>query len=192
MNLGLETGIAAPALIAALRPRAEAARLWAVRDLAKGDAAFAPGDDSGDVYLLLSGLVRLVYATETGDAWIKSFIIDCGVFSGRGAAEAGEGYGAEAVERSRFVRLPRGLVEAAVAEDAGVRAAYAAFSAWVLARKQAREAALLTMTAEARLRAILAAAPEIAARLPQGDIARFIGVTPVAFSRIKRRVGTSA
>jgi CRP-like cAMP-binding protein len=189
VNLGLETGTAAPALIAALRARAEAARLWAVRDLAKGGTAFAPGDDSGDVYLLLSGLVRLVYATEAGDAWIKSFIIDCGVFSGRGAAEVGEGYGAEAVERSQFVRLPRAFVEAAVAEDAGVRAAYAAFSAWVLARKQAREAALLTMTAEARLRAILAAAPEIAARLPQGDLARFIGVTPVAFSRIKRRIG---
>ncbi len=192
MNLGLETGTSAPALIAALRSPAEAARLWAVRDLPKGGTAFAPGDESGDVFLLLSGLVRLVYATETGEAWIKSFIIDCGVFSGRGATEvgAGESYGAEAVERCRFVRLPRDFVQASVAQDAGVRAAYAAFSAWVLARKQAREAALLTMTAEARLRAVLAAAPEIAARLPQGDIARFIGVTPVAFSRIKRRIGT--
>ena len=194
MNLGLETGTAAPTLIAALRGPAEAARLWAVRDLAKGGTAFAPGDESGDVYLLLSGLVRLVYATETGEAWIKSFIIDCGVFSGRGADEAGAGesYGAEAVERCRFVRLPRVFVSDLVASDAGVRAAYAAFSTWVLARKQAREAALLTMTAEARLRAVLAAAPEVASRLPQGDMARFIGVTPVAFSRIKRRIGPQA
>ncbi len=48
------------------------------------------------------------------------------------------------------------------------------------------------MTAEARLRAVLAGAPEVAARLPQGDMARFIGVTPVAFSRIKRRIGPQA
>jgi CRP-like cAMP-binding protein len=189
VNLGLETGTAAPALVAALRPQAAAARLWAERTLGKGDAAFAPGDNSGDVYLLLQGLVRLVYTTENGEAWIKSFIIDCGVFSGRGAADRGnDSYGAECVEPCRFVRLPRAFVAEAVARDAGVRAAYDAFQAWVLSRKQAREAALLTLTPEARLRAVLSAAPDIAARLPQGDIARFIGVTPVAFSRIKRRI----
>jgi CRP-like cAMP-binding protein len=192
VNLGLETGTAAPALVAALRPQAAAARLWAERTLGKGDAAFAPGDNSGDVYLLLQGLVRLVYTTETGEAWIKSFIIDCGVFSGRGAADRGnDSYGAECVEPCRFVRLPRAFVAEAVARDAGVRAAYDAFQAWVLSRKQAREAAQLTLTPEARLRAVLSAAPDIAARLPQGDIARFIGVTPVAFSRIKRRIAQS-
>jgi CRP-like cAMP-binding protein len=176
-------------LVAALKPEAGAARLWAVRELGKGAAAFAPGDRSGDVYLLVEGLVRLVYTTESGEAWIKSFIIDCGVFSGRGAGNAGdESYGAECVEPCRVVRLPRAFVAECVARDAGVRAAYDAFQAWVLARKQAREAALLTLTPEARLRAVLAVAPDVAARLPQGDIARFIGVTPVAFSRIKRRI----
>jgi CRP-like cAMP-binding protein len=189
VNLGLETGTAAPALVAALRPQAAAARLWAERTLGKGDAAFAPGDSSRDVYLLLQGLVRLVYTTEDGEAWIKSFIVDSGVFSGRGAADRGDdSYGAECVEPCRFVRLPRAFVADCVARDAGVRAAYDAFQAWVLSRKQAREAALLTMTPEARLRAVLSGAPDIAARLPQGDIARFIGVTPVAFSRIKRRI----
>lgn len=189
MNLGLETGTAAPALVAALKPQAEAARLWARRELGKGAAAFAPGDRTGDVYLLLEGLVRLVYTTESGEAWIKSFIIDCGVFSGRGAVDAGDdSYGAECVEPSRFVRLPRAFVVDCVARDARVRAAYDSFQAWVLSRKQAREAALLTLTPEARLRAVLEGAPEVAARLPQGDIARFIGVTPVAFSRIKRRI----
>ncbi len=189
MNLGLETGLAAPALLAALQPRAAAGRLWAERRLGKGEAVFAPGDRTGDVYLLLQGLVRLVYATEDGEAWVKSFIIDCGVFSGRGAADGDETYGAECVEPCRFVRLPRAFVADLVARDGEVRAAYAAFQSWVLARKQAREAALLTMTPEARLRAILTHAPEVTARLPQGDIARFIGVTPVAFSRIKRRIG---
>ncbi len=46
------------------------------------------------------------------------------------------------------------------------------------------------MTPEARYLALRAGAPEALARLPQGDVARFLGVTPVAFSRIKRRVGT--
>lgn len=190
MNLGLETGSAAPALVAALRPKAEAARLWAERTLPKGGTAFAPGDRTGDVYLLLRGLMRLVYTTEDGEAWIKSFIVDCGVFSGRGASDTGDdGWGAEAVEPCRLVRLPRDFVADLIASDATVRTAYAAFQSWVLSRKQMREAAFLTATPEARLRAILTHAAPIAARLPQGDLARFIGVTPVAFSRIKRRIG---
>lgn len=189
MNLGLETGSAGPGLVAALRAPAEAARLWAERSLPKGGTAFAPGDRTGDVYLLLEGLMRLVYTTEDGSDWIKSFIIDCGVFSGSGASDtAGDSYGAEAVEPCRFVRLPRAFVVDLVARDEDVRIAYASFQAWVIARKQAREAALLTLAPEARLRAIQTHAAPVAARLPQGDIARFIGVTPVALSRIKRRI----
>jgi len=91
MNLGLETGDAAPALIAALRPRAEEARLWAERTLPKGAPIFAAADGSDDVVLLLSGLVKLVYTTEAGEDWVKSFILDQGVFSGRGAADDGQG-----------------------------------------------------------------------------------------------------
>lgn len=190
MNLGLETGTAAPALVSALRPHAEAARLWAERTLPRGATAFAPGDRTGGVYLLLQGLMRLVYTTEGGEAWIKSFIVDCGVFSGRGASDAADdGYGAEAVEPCRFVRLPHRFVADLIATDDAVRSAYAGFQSWVLSRKQMREAALLTLTPEARLRAILTHAAPVAARLPQGDIARFIGVTPVALSRIKRRIG---
>lgn len=190
MNLGLETGTAAPALIDALRAPAVAARLWLPRDLPKGAAAFAPGDETSDVFLLLSGLMKLIYTTEGGEAWIKSFILDQGVFSGRGASDAapGESYGAECLEPCRMVRLPRAFVQGAVAQDETARSAYEAFSAWVLARKQAREAALLTLTPEARYRALRRHAPDALARLPQGDVARFIGVTPVAFSRIKRRV----
>jgi CRP-like cAMP-binding protein len=183
-------GTTAPALIAALRPRAEGARLWSPRDLPKGAAAFAAGNETADVFLLLSGLVKLVYTTEDGEAWIKSFILDQGVFSGRGASDAapGESYGADCLEPCRIVRLPRPFVQEVVAGDTAVRAAYDAFAAWVLARKQAREAALLTLTPEARYRNLRTHATAALARLPQGDVARFIGVTPVAFSRIKRRV----
>lgn len=192
MNLGLETGEAAPALIAALRPRAIAARLWAERTLPKGSPVFAATDGSDDVVLLLSGLVKLVYTTAEGEDWIKSFIFDQGVFSGRGAADTGPGesYGAVCLEPCRFVRLPRSFVESAVAEDAGVRAAYDAFAAWIIARKQGREAALLLQSPETRYRTLLQSHAFALARLPQGDIARFLGITPVAFSRIKRRLAT--
>lgn len=186
MNLGLETGTAAPALIAALRPHLEEARLWQPRSLSRGTVVFGPDTDGGEVVLLLSGLVKLVYTTETGEDWIKSFVLDRGVF----AAADGDGapYGAVCLEACKVVRLPRATLDMATATDAGVRDAALAFSAWVLRRKQAREAALLSMTPEARYRALLVHAPDALSRLPQGDIARFLGITPIAFSRIKRRM----
>lgn len=193
MNLGLETGQEADALITALTGPAQAARLWSVRTLPKGAACFEAADASSDVFLLLSGLVKLVYTTETGEDWIKSFVLDRGVFSGRGASDAptGQSYGAVCLESCRFVRLPRPFVARLVATDQKVGQAYGAFSAWVLARKQAREATLLTMTPEARFRNLLTKAPEALARLPQADVARFLGITPIAFSRIKRRIQLS-
>jgi CRP-like cAMP-binding protein len=87
-----------------------------------------------------------------------------------------------------IARLPRPFVEARVAEDTATRAAFLAFSTWVLRRKQAREEALLCLSAEDRYRRMRADHPTLVARLPQGDIARFLGITPVAFSRVKRRV----
>jgi len=44
------------------------------------------------------------------------------------------------------------------------------------------------MSPEARYRLLRTGAAAALARLPQGDVARFLGVTPVAFSRIKRRL----
>jgi CRP-like cAMP-binding protein len=189
MNLGLETGKCAPDLIAAIKPIAQAARLWSMRKLAKGTMVFAPGDTTGEIVLLLSGLVKLVYNAAEGEAWIKSFIIDQGVFSASDAFgdTAAASYGAECLETIEFVRLPRSFVQTALQASPELRLAQQAFSTWVLSRKQMREAALLTLSPQARYFALLQTSSAILDRLPQGDIARFIGITPIAFSRIKRR-----
>jgi CRP-like cAMP-binding protein len=171
---------------------AQAARLWTPRNLSKGATVFAAGDETADVVVMLSGLVKLVYTNAQGEDWIKSFIIDQGVFSARGAtsAQQGETYSAECLEPTEFVRLPRAFVETSMSQSPELRSAVQEFSEWVLSRKQMREAALLTMTPQARYLALLQTGSTMLSRLPQGDIARFIGITPIAFSRIKRRIST--
>lgn len=190
MNLGLETGKAAPLLIAALRPHLARAQLWKPRRVARRAVVFAPDAPPDEVVLLLGGLVKLVYTTASGDEWIKSFVLDQGVFAPQDGD--GEAYGAICLEPSEILRVPRTLIDSLSATDTDVRAAAFAFSRWVLQRKQAREAALLSMPPEARYRALCEAAPFALERLPQGDIARFLGITPVAFSRIKRRLASPA
>lgn len=190
MNPGLDTGSEAQTLISALRAATAGQVLWTPRSFARGAKIFAQGDPAGAVHVLHSGLVKLTYGTAAGDEWIKSFIIDTGVF----APTEGEGqtstYAAHCLEPSEVILLPRAVVAEAVRRDPAVQAAYLDFTAWVLRRKQDREASLLGTTPEARYRALLSASPQLLARLPQGDIARWLGITPVAFSRIKRRIAT--
>lgn len=189
VNLGLESGAEAATLIAALRPAAEAARLWQPRAHPRGATLFAEADRPTDLFLQLSGLVKLAYLTEDGQERLKSLIVDTGVFAAKEGEDGPTGYAAQCLEPTFIARLPRPFVEARVAEDAATRAALLAFSTWVLRRKQAREEALLCLSAEDRYRRMLADHAPLMARLPQGDIARFLGITPVAFSRVKRRVG---
>ena len=55
-------------------------------------------------------------------------------------------------------------------------------------KKETREFELLCLPAEERYRRLLDAAPSLFERVTQNDIARYLGVTPVGLSRIKKRV----
>jgi CRP-like cAMP-binding protein len=54
-------------------------------------------------------------------------------------------------------------------------------------KKERREMEFLSLTAEDRYRLLLERAPELEQRVRQKDIARYLGITPVALSRIRAR-----
>ena len=56
------------------------------------------------------------------------------------------------------------------------------------ARKEKRERELLTLTPIDRYRLFIAEEETLAARIPQKDLALYLGVTPVALSRIRGRI----
>ena len=56
------------------------------------------------------------------------------------------------------------------------------------ALQERRERELLTLNAEERYRLLVQERPELVSLVPQKDLARYIGVTPVAMSRIVSRV----
>jgi CRP-like cAMP-binding protein len=53
--------------------------------------------------------------------------------------------------------------------------------------KERRERELLTQSAEARYQALLEDSPKLLDKVKQKDIARYLGITPVALSRIRGR-----
>jgi len=163
---------------------------WAPRVRPKGSVLIRQGCESAELFVLLKGVVKLAYQTPAGDERIKSFIVDTGLFAAGdpGHAHDPSRFTAECLEECEIVRLPLAWAGVQIAREPRLLAAYASFSAWVRRRKELREEALLCESAEERYRAFLATMPDLARRLRQGDIARFMGITPIALSRIKRRI----
>lgn len=179
----------AAVLAALLIDRALCDRQGIERAPRKGETLFDQGQQLDRVFLLKTGLVKLVYATPDGDEWIKSLIVDTGLFGPSGSSDTGLiSYSAMALEPSSVLALPLPWVAASLAADASLNRAYAKFIDWVRQRKEVREAALLCRTAEQRYIDLLTNEPYLMARLQQADIARYLRITPIAFSRIKRRI----
>lgn len=187
MNSGLEHAEFVGALLAPLREQAHRDRLWRPVETPRGVELMAQGGTAPSIFVLEAGLVKLAYATPDGGERIKSFIVDVGLF-GPGLGEEEGRFSAITLEPSTTVALPATWLLARIAESEALQVARFRFEAWVRARKEAREQALLCDSAETRYLDFLKNEPELARRLQQADIARFIGVTPIAFSRIKRRV----
>lgn len=176
-------------LIEQLQQLAEREYLWRIRTMAKGDAVFGPETDCRDVFLLLNGLVKLSYLAPGGGETIKSFVVDQGMF---GREDNGPDFGAYAVEASQLVQLPQSWVLRQVSESEKLQQGYALFLDWIRGRKAERERRLLCLTPQERLLDFRKAEPDLIVRLPEGDIARYLGITPIAYSRIKRRLDLNA
>jgi CRP/FNR family transcriptional regulator, anaerobic regulatory protein len=191
MNLGLVSlDFHVDMLVAPLRAKAEHQGKLRTSTYEKGQVILHQGDVASDIFILQSGLVKLVYPTLNGDEWIKSFIVDRGLFGSVDDGDAAQPsrFAAIPIESSVVAQLPLDWVKRAIANDTELTAAYVAFSGWVRRRKEEREEVLLCKSAEQSYLNFISTNAALAKRLPQGDIAHYLGITPVAFSRIKRRL----
>lgn len=162
--------------------------------LPAGHHVLRQGDACGDVFILRRGLVKLYYVTAEGKEWVKSFIADQGLFGSRRAQMEGGGsaFAALCLEDSEIASAPYAAFLDAVLDEPALARGLLHFNEWLGLKKEHREYALLCRSAEERYRGFLAEEPALAARLTQADIARYLGITPIALSRIKRRLAGAA
>ena len=177
-----------------MHERASGAGLWKLNQHERGAALLQQGEASDRLLVLTRGLAKLTYLSRSGDEWNKSFIVDQGLL---GAIDGGiSRFGAVAVEPCTIVGLPIAWAREAVGHvkqsrpisGSPPRPAHSA-AGWSSASRRAKRPCC--ETAEVRYLDLLAAKPSLLARLPQGDIARHLRVTLIAFSRIKRRTGST-
>lgn len=158
------------------------------RRLSKGAYFIEPGQPSREAAIVVSGLMRFYYTDAEGREATKAF---------RGPGELVAAY-AELLDKrvSRTTISALEDTELLVLPYDRVTALYKDHACWqelgrVIAedhyrQRERREQELLLDSATVRYKTFMREQPELAAKLPQKIIASYLGITPVALSRIKK------
>lgn len=161
-----------------------------VRRIAAGGAVFLQDVEHPFVYAVQAGLLKLCYLSEEGTEWIKSFASEGGFFASIAALQpkGRTSFTVTVIEDSVLERIDYQLLADLARQHLAWSRALHAMTMIFAARKEARERDLLTLNAEDRYLAFCAREPDLASRIPQKDLARYLGVTPVGLNRIVMRV----
>jgi CRP-like cAMP-binding protein len=157
---------------------------------AKGADIFAVGEWQPFVYIVRRGIVKLSYANEQGEEWIKSFIVEGDFFACPNVLIAGlkTDYAAIALEDSLIEQVDYATMQSLTARHPAWQRAMRQLLEWHIVRKEQRERELLTMRPDQRYQSFLVTYPALAERIQVRDVAHYLGVTPEALSRIRKRL----
>ncbi len=142
------------------------------------------------VYFVETGIIKMIYETCDGDAWVKAFATEDRFFTSLAALLPGgvTSFSAVAACPASVESLPYHLLDQlGDKHPQWQRALRKGFELYGF-RKEARERDLLTLSAEERYQRFIEEYPHIAERVTDRDIAGYVRVTPVALSRIKARI----
>jgi len=182
LALQLARGIAA-------RPEVRGAGVH--RTVRKGGQIFRPGDDDA-IFIVEHGLVKLCFLPPDGKEWIRSFVASPGIFGMPflQAPEEDGAFSAVSLEDCAFTVYPYALLlhHGASAPELS-RVSHDLIRLYALQRER-RWRNMLSMSAEEAYREFLGDHPGIAERITQADIARYLGITAVALSRIRGRMNS--
>lgn len=155
-----------------------------------GDHLFGQGDDDSNVYFVKSGLLKAYYIRADGKEHIKSFLPEGSIIGSMVALLDGDPctFSLVALEDGAVISLPFARLKDASTKDIALANALIDFLSMYGKRKERREFELLSLSPEERYSLLLQSMPDVAERVSQADLAGYIGVTPQALSRIKRRI----
>jgi CRP-like cAMP-binding protein len=155
-----------------------------------GETIFEQGRPHPYVYGISKGLIKLMYLDSDGNEWIKSFVPEGGFFASLSALQiqGNTSFKAVALERASLERLDyRTLLAVAKKSTAWAEVALNLTLAYA-AKKEQRERELLTLNSEQRYLEFCQRSGHLLSRIPQKDLARHLGLTPVVLNRIVQRV----
>ncbi|RFU40012.1 Crp/Fnr family transcriptional regulator [Actinomadura logoneensis] len=158
--------------------------------LRRGEVLFRAGEPADKVAFVTRGLLALWYSAADGRERALGFRAEDELVCAYGAVLRGSPAHAtaEALEDSTLLVASRPAFDRLCAGHPSWGRALARLTDRLYLQQEERQRALLLDDAETRYRDFLNAYPHLGGRLTQRQIASFVGVTPVALSRIRSRM----
>ena len=159
-------------------------------ELVKGEHVFVQGEADQSLYHVNTGILKAYYTSMDGKEFIKSFLRPGDVIGSLTSTVSGENcsFSLVCLEPVTLVAIPFGIIQEYSKNDLELSESVIDLLLKFGMKKEKREFELLCLSAEERFRGILESTPDLIDKVTQNDLARYLGVTPVGLSRIKKRV----
>lgn len=168
-----------------------AERLFCFRCFAPGEHIIEAGELVTELGFLLAGLARYYYLTPEGKEFNKSFVQAGQVVSSVSSLVAGKPapFYIQALESCECLFLGYEKLCALCETDRNWERLARCLLEQLVIKKEGREADFLLLSAPERYEKFLVEYADVAARIPNYHIASYLGITEVALSRIRKRLG---
>jgi len=159
-------------------------------DKKKGENVFVQGTPDVSIYFIKSGLLKAYYTTEEGKEYVKSFLMANDVIGSLSSAykDGHCSFSLVCLENSNLIKVPFSVIYEYSKTDQCIANSMIELLLKFSMKKEKREFDFLCLSAEERYRQLEKESPTIIEKVTQNDLARYLGVTPVGLSRIKKRV----
>ncbi|WP_057833071.1 Crp/Fnr family transcriptional regulator [Colwellia sp. TT2012] len=154
----------------------------------KKSYVFSQGDKDSYIYLVLEGVLKACYYDKDGKEYIKSFLFSGDSIASSQALSGGScSFSLCCLKEAKLLKLSYQQVRQAADTNLEFASSIIDLLMSFAMKKEQREFELLCLSAEQRYKKLLTKSPNISEQITQNDIARYLGITPVALSRIKHK-----
>jgi len=155
----------------------------------KNEHIFMQGEDDRSLYFLQSGLLKAYYTSDEGKEFVKSFITTKEIICSLASAYSEEkcSFSLICLEDCVLTKIPFTKLYESSNKHHEVASNMIELLLSFAMKKEKREYEFLCLSAEQRYHLLEKSSPDIVRQVTQNDIARYLGITPVALSRIKNR-----
>jgi len=147
-----------------------------------------PGADKSTIFLVVSGLIRYYYLADDGKEWNKAFI-SSGMMSTSFSADflkRTSPYGIQALEESTILIADYSEFESLFDQYHMIERLGRKIIESILIFKMNRERSFLKYSAKSRYEDFIEECPSLLTRIPQYQIASYLGITEASLSRLLR------
>ncbi len=155
----------------------------------KGQHIFMQGDLDKSLYFVQSGLLKAYYTSKNGKESIKSFLLPNDTIGSLASVYSKDNcsFSLLCLEAVVLRKIPFNIVYEYGRKNLKIANEIIEFLLHLEMKKEKREYEFLCLTAEERYTMLLKTTPTLVEKVTQNDLARYLGVTPVGLSRIKKR-----